>query len=77
MYYSHPCSYCTKVFYVFSDSKEHASRALYAGIKQHLTEYDEDRKEYKFDDGPVADSNEIYAGIGESEVPPAGGYELK
>lgn len=76
MYYSHRCSYCTKVFYTFNDNKEQASRALYAAIKKHLQDYDEDHKEYKFDDGPQQDSNEIYAEMTESNTKPAGGYQV-
>lgn len=77
MYYSDKCPYCSKTFYVFNDNKEMASRSLYAGIKLHLIEYDEDRKEYKLDDGPKADSDEIYSELVESNTPPPGGYEIK
>ncbi len=77
MYYSHTCSYCTKVFYTYNDSREHAAKILYTGIKKHLIDYDEDHKEYKFDDGPQVDTNEVYAEIGESDEAPSGGYELK
>lgn len=76
MYYSDKCPYCGKIFYVFNDSKEEASRELYAGIKQHLIDYDEDRKEYKMDDSPTQDSNEIYSELTETNEPPAGGYPL-
>ena len=76
MFYSHPCSYCTKVFYTFNDSKYEAAKTLYNGIKQHLIDYDEDHKEYDFDDGPEIDTNEVYAAMRESRVRPAGGYEL-
>jgi len=65
-----------KVFYVFSSNKEQASHQLYAGIKKHLVDYDEDRKEYKFDDGEQADSNEIYGEMTESNDPPSGGYQV-
>lgn len=76
MYYSHKCSYCTRVFYTFSSSKELAAKTLYHGIKKHLIEYDEDHKEYDFDDGVEIDTNEVYYAAIESEEPPAGGYEL-
>ena len=76
MYYSHSCSYCTKIFYIYHNNKEHASRLLYVAIKSHLIEYDEDHKEYKFDDGIEADSDEIYYKIIESNDAPPGGYEV-
>jgi len=76
MYYSHPCSYCVKIFFTFNESKERASEILYYGIKQHLIDYDEDHKEFQFDDGPSIDINEVYAVVIESNDPPAGGYEL-
>ena len=76
MYYSHPCSYCSKIFYTFSESKYDAAKTLYTGIKQHLIEYDEDHKEFNFDDGADIDTNEVYAAMTESKDPPAGGYEL-
>ena len=76
MYYTHPCSYCTKIFYVYHDSKEAAATVLYYGIKKHLTEWDEDHKEYQFDDGPGIDTNEVYYAMVEANDPPDGGYEL-
>jgi len=76
MYYSHPCSYCSKIFYTYNDSKFEAAKTLYDGIKAHLAEYDEDHKEYKFDDGPTTDTNEVYAEMSESPTAPSGGYEL-
>jgi hypothetical protein len=76
MYYIHPCSYCNKVFYTFDDNKSRASQTLYYGIKKHLIDYDEDHKEYDFDDGPEIDSNEVYAKMEERNSPPAGGYVL-
>lgn len=76
MYYSHPCSYCSKVFYTFNDNKEQAATTLYAGIKQHLISYGEDDKEHQFDDGASIDTNEVYAAMEESSEPPAGGYQL-
>lgn len=77
MYYSYPCSYCGKVFYTFNDNKEQAARVLYEGIKEHLKEYDEDHKEYKFDEDPETEENEMYKEMTESNEPPAGGYELE
>lgn len=77
MYYSHPCSYCNKVFYVFSDDQYQAAQMLYAGIKQHLIDYNEDRKEYEFDDYPETDIDEVYKSMAESNYPPSGGYELE
>jgi hypothetical protein len=76
MYYSHPCSYCGKIFYTFDEDKYRAAQTLYAAIKQHLIDYDEDRKEYDFDDGPSIDTNEVYTALSESKTPPSGGYEV-
>jgi len=76
MYYSHSCSYCTKIFYTFDYSKHSASKTLYHGIKKHLIDYNEDHKEFQFDDGAEIDINEVYAAVSESEDPPSGGYEL-
>lgn len=76
MYYAHSCSYCTKVFYTYQDRKEDAAKILYTGIKKHLIEYDEDHKEFKFDDGVEVDTNEVYYELTEHIEPPSGGYEL-
>lgn len=76
MYYSHPCSYCSRIFYTFHSSKEQAASVIYYGIKKHLIEYNEDHKEYAFDDGAQIDTNEVYAAVIESNEAPAGGYEL-
>jgi hypothetical protein len=76
MYYSHPCSYCTKIFYTFHSDRRQAASILYYGIKQHLIDYDEDHKEYQFDDGSSIDINEVYAAVNESDDEPSGGYEL-
>lgn len=76
MYYSHSCSYCTKIFFTYHSNKHEAAKTLYHGIKKHLIEYNEDHKEYQFDDGEHVDVNEIYVAVTESEHPPSGGYEL-
>lgn len=75
MYYSHPCSYCGKLFYTFNESKEQAANTLYFGIKKHLIDYNEDHKEYKFDDGAQIDINEVYSSISETSSEPSG-YEI-
>ena len=75
MYYSYKCTYCGRLFYTYSVSKEDASAILYKAIKQHLTDYNEDHKEYEMDDGAQADSDQIYYGMSESKTIPAGGYE--
>lgn len=77
MYYSHACSYCGRVFYIYNTSKEQASRILYQGIKQHLIDYKEDDREYEFDDTPSVDTDEVYYAVDASEDPPSGGYELR
>ena len=77
MYYSTKCSYCSRLFYTFNEDKYQAAIALYNGIKQHLIDYDEDRKEHEFDDGQEIDSNEIYKTMAESNEPPPGGYEIE
>jgi hypothetical protein len=75
MYYSHQCSYCHKVFYVYENDKYKASEMLYDIIKKHLKEYEEDHKEYKFDDGKSEDSLEIFNGMTTSSHKPPGGYD--
>lgn len=77
MYYSHACSYCSKVFYTYNENKEQAAKTLYEGIKQHLKDYDEDHKEYQFDEAPEIEANQMYKAMNESSAPPSGGYELK
>lgn len=76
MYYSQPCSYCSRVFYTFDDDRDRAAHALFRGIKAHLQEYDEDEKEHKYDDGENVDSNYIYKEMVEGKEPPSGGYKL-
>lgn len=78
MYCSQPCSYCNKVFYVYEGSDKYkASERLYYGIKKHLDEYDEDDREYKYDDGLVKDSKEIFDEMVETNKRPLGGYEVR
>lgn len=76
MYYSHSCSYCSKIFYTFNDNKQHAAETLYHGIRQHLVDFNEDHKEFQFDDGESMDIHEIYSAAFESNEAPPGGYEL-
>lgn len=76
MYYSHRCSYCTKVFYVYDSNKSRAAKKLYEGIKKHLQDYDEDHKEYQFDEAPSIEANQMYGEMMETEDKPAGGYGL-
>jgi hypothetical protein len=76
MFYSHPCSYCNKIFYTFTDSKEQAAKILFDGIKQHLIEYQEDDKESEFDHGPEIGTNDVYSTMTETKDRPTGGYEL-
>jgi hypothetical protein len=76
MYYSHSCSYCTKIFYTYNSNKHNAAKTLYHGIKKHLIDYNEDHKEFEFDDLPSIEINEVYEAVFESDDPPSGGYEI-
>ncbi len=76
MYYSFPCPSCGKMFYTFTDSRDQAAKSMYAGIKQHLTQYGEDDKEHTFDDPPAVETNEVYTALTETADKPTGGYEL-
>jgi len=76
MYYSHSCSYCSKVFYTYQDRKEHAASVLYTGIKAHLVEYAEDHKEFQFDEGQSIEINQMYYAMTETEEDPRGDYKL-
>lgn len=76
MYYSHQCSHCSKLFYTYNSNKERAAQTLFEGIKQHLTEFDEDRKETEFDEHPTIEANQMYEAMRESSDPPSGGYEV-
>lgn len=75
MYYSHPCSYCGRLFYTYETDKYKASERLYDIIKTHLNEYAEDDREYKFDDGKVKDTEEILHDMTESPDKPSGSYD--
>jgi hypothetical protein len=77
MYYSYPCSHCSKIFYTYNNDKELAAQTLYQGIKQHLIDEGEDDKETKFDETPENVTNEIYTEMTEASAVPSGGYELK
>lgn len=74
MYYSFPCTYCRRVFYTYDTNKHQAALTLYRTIKQHLIDYDEDKKEYELDDGEHIDTNQIYAEMKTSAHTPRGGY---
>lgn len=76
MYYVRQCTYCVKIFYTFHTNKTAAARVLYNGIKKHLGEYDEDRKEFEMDAYPEKEVNEMYAEMTEMNEPPSGGYQL-
>ena len=76
MYYSHPCSYCTKVFYTYDSNRTRAAHKLYQGIKKHLQDYKEDHKEYKFDEAPEIEANQMYNEMTESTDAPRGGYQV-
>ncbi len=66
-----------KVFYTYHSNKEHAARILYFGIKQHLTDYNEDHKEYEMDEHPDIEIDQMYYAVLEHTEPPSGAYELK
>lgn len=76
MYYSFECSYCSKLFFTFNKNRSGAARDLYEGIKSHLIEYGEDRKEYEFDEHPDIEQSQMYDLMRESEDKPNGGYEI-
>jgi hypothetical protein len=78
MYYSYSCPYCSKLFYVFSDSKEEAAKELYEGIDKHETQYGEDKKDpvlHEYD--PATEEDTIYENLQESEQIPPGGYPIE
>ena len=75
MYYSHPCSYCGKVFYTYLDGDRYkAAEILHDRIVEHLHAYGEHDKEYDFDDGREIDMMEVYNHLTESDSPPPYGY---
>ncbi|HVZ12718.1 MAG TPA: hypothetical protein VG965_06845 [Patescibacteria group bacterium] len=77
MYYSRACSYCTKIFYTYQDNREAAATILFEGIKAHLVEYEEDHKEYEFDEEVSVEIDQMYYEMTEtSEEPPEGHYRL-
>lgn len=76
MYFYHSCSYCSKVFYTFNSNRSHAASVLYDGIKKHLIDYGEDRKEYQFDEDPDLEKKQMYDTMEETEDRPAGAYEI-
>ena len=76
MYYSYTCSYCTKIFYTYHDLKDGAAAQLYEGIKKHLIEFDEDRKEAEFDEAPSIEIDQMYYAMIEYSEKPNGDYEV-
>lgn len=78
MYYYYQCSYCSKLFYTYSNPRfrKYAAERLYRGIKQHLIYYKEDHKEHQFDDHPQIEIRDMYRYMYESETKPRGGIPL-
>lgn len=76
MYYSYNCSYCRRLFYTYSNNRQQAASVLFYGIKKHLVDYDEDHKEYHFDEHPQIEVRQMYDQMSEHEYPPPGGYKL-
>jgi len=64
------------LFYAYDDNKTQAATRLYEGIKAHLKEYGEDRKEHEFDEHPDIEVNQMYKSMEEAEEEPTGGYEV-
>jgi hypothetical protein len=64
------------VFYAFDENKSQAAKKLYEGIKKHLQEYNEDHKEYEFDEDPSIEVRQMYGEMTESNDEPMGGYEV-
>ena len=78
MYYYYNCPYCQKVFYIFSDSKEEASKELFSGLMKHEHEYGEDQKDATLTEyDPETETNMIYNSLKESESIPSGGYPIE
>ncbi len=76
MYYSHPCTYCRKVFFTYHSSRWAAAQILYEGIKKHLIEWKEDHREYEMDERPQDELKQMYAAMSEMEEKPTHAYEL-
>lgn len=76
MYYTHPCTYCSKTFYTYNSDKTEAAKVLYEGIKKHLVEYGEDEKEYELDEAAQQEINQMYSAMNEHTEAPSGAYEL-
>ena len=76
MYYTYPCSYCGKMFYTFSDNRQIAAQTLFDGIKAHLKDYNEDHREYQFDEDPQIEVRQMYSSMTETSDEPQGAYEL-
>jgi len=78
MYYSYKCPYCSRLFYVYCENKEEASKELFAGIDQHEKQYGEDEKDHTLHEyDPETETNTIYSTLQESEEIPAGGYPIE
>lgn len=78
MYYSYSCPYCSRLFYVYSDSKEEAAKELFAGIDSHETQYGEDQKDHTLHEyDPETETNMIYSSLEGSTEIPAGGYPIE
>jgi hypothetical protein len=78
MYYTYPCPYCSKIFYVYNDNKEEAAKQLYAGLDKHEEEWGEDKKDpilHEYD--PETETNMIYDAIEETDTIPLGGYPVE
>lgn len=76
MYYSYQCSYCSRLFFTYTNYRKQAASTLYHGIKQHLIDYNEDHMEYQFDEHPQIEVHQMYDSMEEHETRPPGGYEL-
>lgn len=78
MYFSYKCPYCSKLFYVYNDSKEEAAKALYAGIDSHEKQYGEDTKDYVLHEYDAeTETNMIYDTVEETEEIPSGAYPIE
>ena len=76
MYYSYNCPYCQKQFYVYSENKEEAAKALYEGIDKHEAAYGESQDIlHEYD--PETEENMIYSNLQESETIPQGAYLIE